>query len=183
MIFRQRRLTGVAAFVLIGAIAGLATSSLLPRTYISAAQLFIEAKRGSASDWISEALQYVFSRSSLRGIIEREGLYKRELERLPMEDVIEKMRRDIQIEKIGEVGSLKEVRISFRHEDGGAAERTTRALMDSMVSPRTAAEVLAAYPSRKPLLLEVAEPPRQVQAAATGVWPNRLGIAPGGVGR
>jgi hypothetical protein len=77
-------------------------------------KLFIEPKRGSANDWINEALQYVFSRSSLRGIIESERPYKRELERLPVEDLIEKMRRDIEIEKIGQVGTLKEIRVSLR---------------------------------------------------------------------
>jgi hypothetical protein len=107
----QRHVTGITMFVLIGAIAGIVTSFLLHRTYVSTANLFIEPKRGSATDWISKATAYVLSRNSLRGIIESEGLYKRELERLPMEDLIEKMRRHIEIEKIGQVGTLKEIRV------------------------------------------------------------------------
>jgi hypothetical protein len=175
MTARQRYATSITAFVLIGAIAGIGTSFLLPRTYVSTANLFIEPKRGSASDWINEALRYVFSRGSLRGIIESEGLYQRELERLPMEDLIEKMRHDIQVEKIGQVGSVQEIRVSFRHEDGAAAELTTRALMDSMISPRTAVEVLAVDPSWQPLSLEVADPPRPVQTAGRGI--GRIGSA------
>jgi hypothetical protein len=147
----------------------------LPRTYISVAKLFIESKRGSANDWINEALQYVFSSSSLRGIIESEGLYKRELERLPMADLIEKMRRDIEIDKIGQVGAVKEMRVSFRHEDSAAAELTTRALMDRMSSPGTAAEVLAAEPSWPPPSLEMTQPPRPVRTAGTGI--GRIGSA------
>jgi hypothetical protein len=175
MTARQPYMTSVTAFVLIGAIAGLVTSSLWPRTYLSAARLFIEPKRGGASDWINGALQYVFSRNSLRGIIEAEGLYKRELERLPMADLIEKMSRDIQVEKIGQVGTVKEIRVSFRYEDGAAAELTTRALMDRMISPGTAAEVLAADPSLQPLLLEMAQPPHLVETAGTGI--DRIGSA------
>jgi hypothetical protein len=167
MTARQRYVMGVTTFVFIGANAGIVISSLLPRTYISTANLFIEPKRGSATDWINEATTYVLSRSSLRGIIEAEGLYKRELERLPMEDLIEKMRRDVQIERIGQVGAVKEVRVSFRHEDGAAAELTTRALMDRMSSSRTAAEVLEADQSWQPLSLEVADPPRLVESPTT----------------
>jgi hypothetical protein len=175
MTARRRHVTGITTFVLIGAIAGIVTSFLSPRTYVSTTNLFIEPRRGSATDWINEATVYVLSKRSLRGIIESEGLYKRELERLPMEDLIEKMRRDIQVEKIGQVGTVKEIRVSFRHEDGAAAELTTRALMDSMISPRTAAEVLAADPSWQPLSLEVADPPRPVQTEGRGI--GRIGSA------
>ena len=179
MTARQRNATGVTALVLIGAVAGLGASSILPRTYTSAARLFIEAHRGGARDWINEVTQYVLSRRSLRGIIEAEGLYKRELERLPMDDLIEKMRRDFQIEWIGQAGTVREVRVSFQHEDGAAAALTTRALTDRMISPGTAAEVLAADPSLQPLSLEVAEPPRLVQTVGTGF--GRIGSALRGV--
>ena len=175
MTARQRYANSITACVLVGAIAGVATSFLLPRTYISAATLFIEPKRGSASDWINEALQYVLGRISLRGIVESEGLYKRELERLPMEDIIENMRRDIQIEKIGQVGTVRAIRVSFRHQDGVTAEVTTRVLMDRIISPGTTAEVLAAEPSWQPLSLEMAQAPRRVQTAPTRI--GRIGSA------
>jgi hypothetical protein len=171
----QRQVTGVAAFVLVGAIAGLGTSFLLPRTYVSAASLLIETKRGGVTDWSNEIFQHVLSSRSLRGIIEAEGLYKHELEQLPMDDVIEKMRRDLQTEWIGQVGSVREVRVSFRYEDGAAAERTTRVLLDRLISPDTAAEVSASDPSLQPLSIEMVEPPRPVQIARTGV--GRIGSA------
>ena len=176
MTARQRHMKRVATFVLVGAIAGLGTAFVLPRTYISGATLLIEAKRGGVTEWFSRATQYVLSKRWLRGVIEAEGLYKRELERLPMDDVIEKMQqRDIRIEWIGQVGTVREVRVSFRHEDGAAAELTTRALMDRLISPDTAAEVLAEEPSWQPLSIEVAEPPRPLQTARTGV--GRIGSA------
>ena len=172
---RQHYLTSVTMFVLIGAVAGLGASFLLPRTYISTATLFIEAHRGGATDWINEVTQYVFSRRSLRGIIETEGIYKRELERLPMDDLIDKMHHDFKLEWVGHVGTVREVRVSFRYEDGAAAELTTRALMDRIISPATAAEVLAADPSLQPLSIEVAEAPRPVEPVRTGF--SRIGSA------
>jgi hypothetical protein len=47
--------------------------------------------------------------------------------------------------------------------------------MDRMISPGTAAEVLAAEPSWQPLSLEMTRPPRPVQTAGTGI--DRIGSA------
>src|SRR5437016_6460972 len=129
-----RSATKVAAFIILGAITGLTTSLLLPQTYVSSATLRIQSPRGDANDSILSAGAQLLTFTSLRSIIEAEGMYRRELVELPMLDVTDKMREDIHIVRVGQAGAPKEVNVSFRYTDDAAAQRTTRALMDGMIS-------------------------------------------------
>jgi hypothetical protein len=72
------------------------------------------------------------SRSSLDDVIEKEELYQRERALLPMEDVIEKMQRDVTIEFLSAPGVYA---IRFVYEDAAKAQRATRALLEKMRVP------------------------------------------------
>lgn len=169
MTTRQRNLIGFTAFVLAGAIAGTWVSSLLPRPYVSKATLFIEQKCGGVIDRLSAATQILLSREFLRPLILQEGLYKRELDRLPMEDVIDKMRNNIRIGRIGPKLMVREIPVSFQYEEGAAAERTTRVLMERMISADREIDAPGQERSKQPPLLEVLQMPRPVHPGGRGL--------------
>ena len=99
-----RRKKVMAFFVLIAVATGLGAYLKAPRVYESAALIIYQrAKINPGSkftpnvqrrtrEMISTLTQQVTSRSSLEGIIKQFALYQKNLERLPMEDVVDFMR-------------------------------------------------------------------------------------------
>jgi hypothetical protein len=90
MTTRQRNLVCCAVFVSAGAIAGIGAYFLLPlipRTYVASQTLFIEPEHVfGARDWFQAAARQPLCNDWLREIIKTEGLYSREVERLPMQE-------------------------------------------------------------------------------------------------
>ena len=86
----------IGAFALAGAIIAAGLSFAAPHRYVSAAVLGV-----SPGFRLDQVRQEVFSRASLKEIIQRPSLnlYRDERRREPMEDVVERMRRDLQIER------------------------------------------------------------------------------------
>jgi polysaccharide biosynthesis transport protein len=88
-----------------------AITFLLPPVYRSDATILIEAQNvperyvhTTVTGYVEERLQtisqVVLSRVSLEGIIERLGLYQEEIAETPIEELVQKMRRDIVLEPI-----------------------------------------------------------------------------------
>lgn len=93
------RITTVAAFLGLTTALGIAFS--LPEHWISHAVISIESEKPQVAGWeVSEVLDRVESRSVLTAVINNCGLYRDERRRMPMEDVIERMKRAIRIAAI-----------------------------------------------------------------------------------
>jgi polysaccharide chain length determinant protein (PEP-CTERM system associated) len=94
------------------------------------------------SDRVSAMQQVILSRNVLTTIIKNFGLYKREQSRMPMEDVVEDMRKKIQINPVGvntSTGSktIPAFSVTYSYEDRILAQRvvqdlTTRFLDESI---------------------------------------------------
>ncbi|NTV51227.1 MAG: hypothetical protein HGA69_00115 [Desulfobulbaceae bacterium] len=103
-----RRRALIISCILLGITVGLGVYLKQPKQYSSTALLSYEKQKVNPSqmspdvkeelnDIVSTLTQLVISRTSLEKIINDEGLYKLERETLPMEDVVEIMRRNITV--------------------------------------------------------------------------------------
>ena len=131
-----RRATLIFSTLLIGIIAGLAVYLLLPKVYLSSSVLKYDKQNISPAklapdsiekigDVVSSLTQFVTSRTSLEKIILTENLYPKEREKLPMEDVVEEMRKDIIVEpsKEGDV-----FRVAYQGNSPGVVYRVANSL-------------------------------------------------------
>jgi len=117
----------LAACALTGAVVAGIVSSHTPARYVSSMVL-----RQPPSQSMRDLQKMTLSRDSLRDVIEREKLYQRERVQLPMEDVIEKMQRDVTIEFLSAPGVYA---IRFVYEDAAKAQRAARALLEKIRVP------------------------------------------------
>lgn len=106
----------------IGGIVALGVSLRIPERYTSSAVLQVTTQGSNEpdKDRIEVIEQEILSRSSLAEMIQRPSfdLYRGERTRVPMEDVIQQMRRDIQMVQTGGV-----VNIAFTYPDREVARR------------------------------------------------------------
>jgi len=79
---------------------------------------------------LNRAMQAVLSRASLSNQIQSLGLYLPERGRMPMEDVIEEMRKAIHIQTRGEAPAWE---VSFRYQERKLAQKATQQLLTSIV--------------------------------------------------
>lgn len=81
--------------------------------------------------------QTILSRNTLTNIITTHDLYRKDRGRLPMEDVIENMRKDISINNIRNLGGRDNgstaFQISFSYENRHIAQKVTRDLMTRFI--------------------------------------------------
>ena len=108
------------------------TSSQVPDRYVQTNLNQMLAER------ISAISQGVLSRSTLTNIIQTHDLYPRERRRLPMEDIIEKMRtKHIRIGAINLQNSTKSVGafpISFEYENRFLAQKVTSDIVSRLIN-------------------------------------------------
>ncbi|HEY3835776.1 MAG TPA: hypothetical protein VGL72_04365 [Bryobacteraceae bacterium] len=114
-----------------GALAVGAGSLLIPDRYTSRARLRLTAEPFAASDAVRIAYQEAFSRQTLKAIIQRLNLYTADRERLPLEDVVDSMKKDdlkldIQPDQL--------VRVSFEYSNAAGAQNGLNAVMQDMVA-------------------------------------------------
>lgn len=76
-------------------------------------------------------MQDTLSRTSLAGVIEKQGLYPRERAKEPMEDVIDRMRRDVRFDRLGHSSAFH---VAFRYTDAEQARRTEQELIDKLMA-------------------------------------------------
>lgn len=114
---------------------------LWPNTYVSSAVIKVQPQQipeayvqsnvnQLMSDRIASMAQSVLSRAILTSIIQSYDLYPRDRNRLPMEDVIDKMRKDIQIGNVLSYGAAQSnskivpaFQITFAYTDRSKAQK------------------------------------------------------------
>lgn len=106
---------------------------MIPKTYVSRGVLLADSSAPLALDSIMNLSQHVESRMTLANIITSEKLYLRERSRMPFEDVIDLMRRNVKVQPLGLKGPQRGVVIDFDYRDPRAAQRVTDKLLASFV--------------------------------------------------
>jgi hypothetical protein len=197
-----------------GAIAAMAISFTVPRNYVSSAVIRMTAQpdpvrpaspqaiEERAADHLAALETDILSRTSLAEIIQKPGLdlYKTERYRMPMEDIVEKMRSDIHVEAFpaASEGAPVAVRISFAYPEEATALAVTRELVTRFAETNRsinrnkaalyqyfwqdqvkAHEAAPPPPAPAGENLDVIDPPSLPQK---GPGPNRLAFAMAGVG-
>ncbi|MFN0101631.1 MAG: GumC family protein [Bryobacteraceae bacterium] len=107
------------------------TSSQVPDRYVQTNLNQVLAER------INAISQGVLSRSTLTNIIQTHDLYPKERRRLPMEDIIEQMRRHIKIGVVNVQQGTKSVGafpISFQYENRYLAQKVTSDIVSRLVN-------------------------------------------------
>ncbi len=136
-----RRKAIIISCLLISLAIGLGAYLIQPKVYMSTCLLSYQQQNINPSkmspeintqikDVVSTLTQIISSRTSLEEIITTEGLYKKERENLPMEDVVEAMRRNIDIipSKEGDTFS-----ISFTGSNPNQVVRVTNSLSSRFI--------------------------------------------------
>jgi hypothetical protein len=121
----------VSIALIAGALSGAGLAGVLalhtPSRYVSSTVVRIPPSRS-----IRDLRVMTLSRGSLHDVIEKEGLYGRLLARLPMEDVVDRMRRDVEIQSLNAPDLCA---IRFVYEDATKVKRVTRDLLDKISVP------------------------------------------------
>jgi hypothetical protein len=159
-----------------GVLAAVAASFVVTGPYVSSA---VVAVAGGADGAGLPAWRTVLSRTSLAELIQRPALdlYAKEREREPLEDVVEKMKHAIRIERVAEPGARADaetaVRISFSYPEQVKAKGVADALAAKFLerSGEESARVI-----RAASLPSAPMPPDRLRFA---VWGVGLGLACG----
>jgi uncharacterized protein involved in exopolysaccharide biosynthesis len=172
-VVRQRKEGGVrriAAFIAAGMVLGGAVAFLLPDEFTSTAVI----RTVPAID--AGGIGRAFTAETLDGIIQREGLYQRDRTRKPAEDLVGRMRRNIQISRVSAPSQPDAgiYLVSFKNPDKESARRVTAQLVQQLIT----ANLETARTSRVASLMEVLDPPNNPAAPSS---PNRLAIVAFGV--
>ncbi len=147
----RRNKSWIAGPALAGLVLAVVTAFLWPDTYISTAVIRVVPPQVPASfvppnvtmemsQRINSMAQEILSRAALTSIIETYNLYPRERQRLPLEDVIEKMRDAIKIGDVrtiqpaGRGGNLTAFQISFAYENRYLAQKVTADLANRFIT-------------------------------------------------
>jgi uncharacterized protein involved in exopolysaccharide biosynthesis len=152
----------------VGALVAFGASFAIPKRYLSTAVLMITPKPPrpmptSAIDRemgnrINSLSQIALSREALVASVVSFGLYKTELSRLPIEDVLEIMRRDIQIQPaanmVEDIGRIPGVEVRFSYQDGLGAQQVVKYLASRYID-----ENVRGGSPELPTLIELLDPP------------------------
>ncbi|HEY4363364.1 MAG TPA: hypothetical protein VGN17_20530 [Bryobacteraceae bacterium] len=169
----------------VGVLAAIGVVLAMPKSYSSQSVLKI-ATNGQVSDADRESIMAmaneVESRQMLTHLIQAHGLYPADRSRLPLEDVIEKMRSNISIIPIQSTsGSMPAFSVQFNYPDPVLAQRVTADLTSKLIDAnlgqrsRIAFQAHAAHRELEPgLMLQVIDPASPAQPLPT---PNVLLIA------
>lgn len=136
-----RRKAIIISGILLSLAAGLAAYLVQPKVFMSSCLLSYQQqnvnpntlspdKNAKIKDIVSTLTQIVSSRTSLEQIITSEGLYAKARESLPMEDIVEQMRRDISIVPSKEGDTFQ---ISYTGNDPNKVVRVTNALSSRFI--------------------------------------------------
>lgn len=136
-----RRKAVIVSCILLSIAMGLGVYLKQPKVYMSTCLLSYQQQSVNPAkmspeintkikDVVSTLTQIISSRTSLEEIINSEGLYKKERENLPMEDVIETMRRNINILPSTEGDTFS---ISFTGSNPNKVVRVTNSLSSRFI--------------------------------------------------
>ena len=133
MKFRGRAgyLALTSALAVSGALAGWAISFSVRPVYVSSAVLSVDTRGvDGAEDTVTSGWHQLLSRRSLRDFIQLPSLnlYAEEREHFPLEDMIEKMRKDVRLDFRKDCA----ITVSFRYIDPKKAASALQALVNKM---------------------------------------------------
>lgn len=138
------------AWLLAPALAGLTVAVVIaffwPDTYVSMASIRVVPPQVpeklvptnvnmQMADRVNSMKQTILSRNTLTNIIQTYDLYRKERNKLPMEDVIEMMRKDVKIGNLTEVNQGRNAAfvVEFSYENRYVAQKVTRDLMTRFI--------------------------------------------------
>lgn len=145
MIWRCRWYIALPTFVL--GLVGFVAARHWPYLYRSEALVLVEQQKIpenyvssnvviSLEQRLDQMTEQVLSRTQLRRLIEQFGLYKEQLSRRPMEDVIDRMRSAIKVHLVsgaGKASALTAFRVSFLYSNPRVAQRVTNELTSLII--------------------------------------------------
>jgi len=135
--------------VLAGLVISIITAFLWPDTYLSIASIRVVPPQVPESfvqtnvtvqmaDRVNAMQQTILSRNTLTNIIQTYDLYRKDRNRIPFEDIIEVMRKDIKISGLLRVAVANQLgtsafQIGFSYENRYVAQKVTRDLMTRFI--------------------------------------------------
>lgn len=180
-----------------GVVIATVVACLWPDTYVSSAVVRVtppqvperyvqSALNQLLNERINSIAQQVLSRSALINIIQTFDLYERDRRRLPMEDVVDRMRnKDV---SIGMVSSLQgqsaragAFPVSFKYEDRYKAQQVTREIVSRLISENTRAQLSVTQNTTEFLTEEVLKAKArldQIEESLTGFRVKNAGRLP-----
>jgi polysaccharide chain length determinant protein (PEP-CTERM system associated) len=147
----RRQRGWLAGPLLAGTVIACVVAFLWPDTYVSTASIRVVPPQvperlvptnvsTQMADRVNSMAQTILSRSNLTNIIQSYDLYPRERSRLPLDDIIETMIKNITISPLTALpatgvtrGSAQAFSISFRYENRYLAQKVTRDLMSRFI--------------------------------------------------
>ncbi len=149
----RRNKAWIAGPALAGLVLAVVVAFLWPDTYVSTAVIRVVPPQVPAnfvptniatemSQRINSMAQTILSRGTLTSIIETYGLYPRQRQSLPLEDIIEEMRQDLSIGNVRNVrvttgNNLTAFQISFAYENRYLAQKVTADLVTRFINENT----------------------------------------------
>ena len=143
----RRNVRWIVAPAFAGLVLATVVAFLLPDTYMSQALVRIVPQQinpimvtnvtsQDLADQISGIAQTIESRDNLTSIINRYGLYKKELKGAPMEDVVSQMKKAIEIRPTAGVagGSLPALLITFKYSNRDMAQKVCSDLVTTLMN-------------------------------------------------
>ena len=121
-------------------------SWILPSVYRSSTLILIEQPTvpsqyvvsniatDNLQDRLQSITQQILSRTRLMSIIESQNLYARERQRLTQDEVIERMRKDIEIELVHDRDQLTAFNVYYSSRDPYVAQQVTKQLTDLFIT-------------------------------------------------
>ena len=177
---------GAVAAVL-GAVVAAAISWSGPERFVSTAVVRVAAQPDGARgrEVAAEAFPEVLSDSILAGIVQQRSLdlYPEERRRIPMEDVLTRMRRDIRVREEG-----RALVVSFAYPDRAKAQATLLALMSEFLKRTSEKSRLRAeawhevWPQAAPPAMVTIDVAGDASLPVKPLSPNRLAYVVAGLG-
>jgi uncharacterized protein involved in exopolysaccharide biosynthesis len=146
----------VLATALVGCLLALAVSFSLPKKYNATAVLGLQGapQSAQASQAMNQLAQRSLNRQSLTKVIDDLNLYRELRLRLPLEDIVETMRKNV---SVAYAGASPAVEVSFVSQDQREAKAVTEALTRRMVTvsnePDSLSKIVAIDASAPPVVI------------------------------
>jgi len=149
----RRHRSWIVAPVLASLVLSVVVAFLWPDTYVSTAVIRVVPPQvperyvptnvnTELSQRINSMAQAILSRGPLTSIIETYGLYPRERSRLPMEDVLEKMRKVIRIGSVRTIqmtrsNQISAFQVAFSYQNRHLAQKVTADVVSRFITENT----------------------------------------------
>jgi polysaccharide chain length determinant protein (PEP-CTERM system associated) len=147
----RRNISWILGPTLAGLTIAVVVAFLWPDTYVSVARIRVVPPQVperllatnvnmQMAERVSAMTQTILSRTQLTNIIQMYDLYRKDRERLPMEDIVERMTKDVFVGNLQQLGGSRNAAafvIRFSYENRYVAQRVTNELMTRFISENT----------------------------------------------